>query len=165
MKKNGAKTAAFLGIMLAAALVLGYVERLIPLDIAIPGVRIGLPNAVSLIVLKKRGFGTALPFGLLRAVITNLLFGSVTGFAYAAAGAILSISAMAAADRLKVFGVAGQSALGGITHNIGQLAVAAAVLGGAVLYYAPLLIAAGAAAGLITGICAGLSLKYLGNHF
>ena len=165
MKKADAKTVALLGVLLAAALVLGYVERLIPLDIAVPGVRIGLPNAVSLIVLKKRGIKTALPFGLLRAALTNLLFGSVTGFAFAAAGAVLSVLLMAAAERARVFGVAGQSVIGGIAHNIGQLAVAAAVLGGGVFYYAPMLIAAGAAAGLITGICAGIALKHLGRHF
>lgn len=159
-RNNKAYPVAFIGVMLAAALLLGYVESLFPYDFAVPGIKLGLPNLLTLIVLKKMGIKTALPFGLLRAAVSNVLFGSVLSLVYAMAGCILSVICMWLIGKVKFFGVAGQSVAGGVAHNIGQIVAAIALLGTpGVLYYTPFLMISGAVTGFVIGVGTGLILE------
>ncbi len=159
-RKNNAKKAAMLGLMLAVALLLGYVESLVPFDFAIPGIKLGLPNMLVLIVLRKKGIGYALPFGLLRVLISNLLFGSVLSLAYAASGCVLSVAVMWAVQRVKFIGIAGQSVLGALAHNIGQISAAMLILATpGIIYYLPFLLISGAATGFLIGIAAAATLE------
>lgn len=45
---------AELGLMLALALILSYVESLIPLSFGIPGIKLGLPNLIVLLLLYEK---------------------------------------------------------------------------------------------------------------
>lgn len=61
-----------------------------------------------------------------------------------------------ACKRLKLFSVVGVSVLAGVCHNLGQLAVAVAVLGGSWAgWYLPWLMLAGCVTGIFIGVCAG----------
>ena len=83
------KRIALLGLMLALALILGYVERLIPFNIGIAGVKIGLANIVVLLLLKRYGVSVALTVNILRITIVNLLFGSAISLAFSLFGVLL----------------------------------------------------------------------------
>ena len=50
-----AKKTAFYGMFLALALVAGYIEQLIPINLGIPGVKLGLANIVTMILLYSPG--------------------------------------------------------------------------------------------------------------
>ena len=151
---------ATMGVMLAAALLLGYVESLVPFDFAIPGIKLGLPNMLVLIVLCKKGIGYALPFGLLRVLLSNLLFGSALSLAYALSGCLLSVAVMWVVQRLKFLGVAGRSVLGALAHNLGQIVAAMIILATpGIIYYLPFLMISGAATGFLIGIAAAAVLE------
>ena len=79
---------------------------------------------------------------------------------YSLAGGLLSSTAMLISHRINRLSIIGVSVLGGISHNIGQLIVAALLLStSGLLYYLPLLLIAGVITGFITGVIANECLK------
>lgn len=156
------KKTAFLGLMLTLALVLGYVERLIPFNIGIAGVKIGLANIIVLLLLKHYGLGAAIMVNVLRIVIVNLLFGGVVSLAFSLLGGVLSTLAMYFMLKSKIFGEVGVSAVGGVVHNLGQTLAAALLLGTpSVLRLLPYLMLFGELSGILCGIAAKTLTRYL----
>ena len=155
-----------LAILAAVAIIIAYIERLFPLPIPIPGVKLGLTNVVVIVALYTMGTRAALGISILRIVVTGLLFGSVFGMAYGLVGGLLSFAVMLAAKRSNIFGIVGISVFGGVFHNVGQIAVAAIIVQNIRLfYYAPMLIIAGIVAGIAVGYAAGLTLHRLQSVF
>lgn len=156
------KKAAWGGLLLALAMILSYVETLIPLPLFLPGVKLGLPHLVTVTMLALLGPGPAALICLLRVVLVGLTFGNTFSMLYGLAGAALSLLVMTGLDRTGRFSGAAVSAAGGAAHNIGQMAVAAAVLQTpAVLSYLPILLACGTAAGLLIGLAGAAVLERL----
>ncbi len=161
------KRTAKLGFLLALALILSYVESLIPFTFGIPGIKLGLPNLIVLLLLysgktSMTGAGDALLVNCLRIVLSGFLFGSLFAILYAMAGAVFSFTAMVIAKRCRCFSMAGVSVLGGVFHNVGQTVVAILVVETyAVLYYLPVLIVAGVVTGAVLGILGMELLPYL----
>jgi heptaprenyl diphosphate synthase len=152
-----------LALLLAAALVLGLVERMIPMDAVIPGVRLGLPNAMVMLVLYLFTFRDALLIVVLKCVILALVAGTIVSFTMSFSGSLLSLFLMALLRRLLNEDVSpvGVSIVGAIFHNIGQLLAAAFILGSLyVLPYLPILLASGVGTGLLIGLAAKATLPY-----
>ncbi len=81
---------------------------------------------------------------------------------YSAAGGALSFVAMYALKKTNVFGMQGVSLLGAVSHNIGQLMVAALVVQTkGLIWYLPPLLAFGAIAGIVIGTAAKGILRIL----
>lgn len=159
MSGNFKKT-AYMGMAAAAALMLSYIETLIPFYFGIPGMKLGLPNLLVVLILYLYGGREAFAVNAARILLNTLLFGSLFGFFYSIAGAFCSFAVMLACKKTNRFSIAGVSIAGGITHNIGQCIVAVFVVHTMqVLYYMPFLIAAGALTGMILGAAAGEVLK------
>ena len=72
--KNNAKDVSVMGMLLALAVLAGYVEMLIPVSIGFPGVKLGLANVVILYVFYKRGTAGALVISILRTLIIAFFF-------------------------------------------------------------------------------------------
>lgn len=148
-----AKRAAYLAALTALAVLIGYVESLIPLNFGIPGVKIGLCNIVILIVLVLFSGKEALLVSAARILVIGFLFGNLFSIVYSLAGAVLSILVMSFLLRTGRFGYLGISAAGGCMHNIGQLLVAKAVMPGLpLLWYTPVLMFAGMATGAVVAV-------------
>lgn len=148
-----------LGFLLALALILSYVESLIPFSFGIPGIKLGLPNLIVLLLLYDKREREALLVNGLRIVLSGFLFSNLYAVLYALAGAVFSFLAMLFGRRSKRLSMAGVSMLGGVFHNIGQLLVAMAVVETfAVAYYVPFLIVAGTVTGAVLGLV-GMELK------
>ncbi len=148
------------GIALCVALMLAYIEAILPFNIGIPAVKIGLPNIVSVFLLYKAGGKSACTVSALRVIIAALLFGNISGFIYSAAGCIFSLTVMLLIKRTRLFTPIGVSVAGGIAHNIGQICGAAVLLGmEEVLYYLPVLIIGGTVSGCAVGIVSGILIK------
>lgn len=161
MMKN--KT-AFLGLLLSFALILSYIETLIPLQIGIPGIKLGLANLAVLLCLYLLGPKEALLLTTLKALISGLLFGNLFMILYSLSGAWLSYLVMIGMKRSRWFHVPVVSAAGGVMHNMGQLFVAFFVVKTyGVFYYVPILMVAGLIVGLIIGSVASLVLPYIQN--
>lgn len=143
-----------LAIFTAIAFIFSYIESLFPLPIPFPGIKLGLANLVIVLVLYKNGFCQALTVSIVRGLLNAFTFGSLFGFLYSLAGSVLSLIIMNLLknkNRLHIsaFGV---SIAGGITHNIGQFAVAAWLVGpSAILPYFPFLYFYGLIAGGLIG--------------
>ena len=157
---RGAKRLALYGVSLALALILSYVEYLLPLHFAVPGIKLGLSNAVGLFLLYRLRFRDAAAVSLMRVVLSGILFGSVVTMAYGAAGAALSLVCMTLAKRFSSLRCTGVSVIGGVMHNAGQLMVAALLMEtGKLVYYLPVLCVSGTVAGVLIGVITGLLLK------
>ncbi len=147
-------------MLLGTALILSYVESLLPLSPGIPGIKLGLPNAAILFALYRLGWKHAGAVSLLRVVLVGLLFGNLFTLAYSAAGAALSLAVMAWLKAAGKFSPAAVSVAGGVAHNGGQILVAMALLETAEIgYYLPVLCLSGTLAGLCVGLASALLLN------
>ena len=144
-------------LLVALAMVLSWLESMVPLSLAVPGVKLGLANLVVIFALYRLGPRQAAVISLVRVLLVTLTFGNAFGFAYSLAGAALSLGVMIPLRRSGKFSLLGVSIAGGVCHNIGQILVAMAVLGTAeLLWYLPALLAAGTAAGVCIGAVGAL---------
>ncbi len=154
------KRVARFALLTALALILSYLESLVPVSGAAPGMKLGLTNLVVVFALYRLGVREAGLLSLLRAVLASLLFGTAYSLAYSLAGAALSFLVMAALKRSEKFSLLGVSVAGGVCHNIAQVLVAMALLGtGKLLWYLPLLLFSGVIAGAAIGALGAVITK------
>lgn len=162
MKKNTVRIAWF-GVFTALALIFSYVETLIPFQIGIPGVKLGLANLIVVVALYKMGGKDALLLSVTRIVLSGFIFASLF-ILYSLAGGLLSLAVMVILKKRGSFSVFGVSMAGGVFHNVGQLIVAMLVVETfSVAYYVPVLLIAGVITGFIIGVVANEMLKRLGS--
>jgi len=161
---TNSKKIAYYGLATALAIIMGYIEFLIPMPIPVPGVKLGLSNIVVLLILYIMGARAAFVISLLRVLLSGLLFAGFAGLLYSLAGAILSFTFMAVLKRTNQFSIIGTSLVGGVVHNVGQITIAALVVENSKLfYYLPMLLVAGVITGVVIGIVAKLALKHLSH--
>ena len=154
--KNSRELARF-ALLVALAMVLSWLESLVPLSLAVPGVKLGLANLVVIFALYKLGPRQAAVISLVRVLLVTFTFGNAFSFAYSLAGAVLSFVVMLLLKKTGKFSLLGVSIAGGVCHNIGQILVAMAVLGTAELvWYLPALLIAGTVAGICIGAAGAL---------
>ena len=157
-----AREIARFGLLTAAALVLGYIERFIPLAPGIPGIKLGLSNTVLLYAIYLMNWKSAICLMLLKVTLSGLLFSGISAMLYAFAGGALSLLVMVLLHRAKGFSIVGVSVAGAVVHNIGQIAVACLVVRTqALLGYLPVLLIAGVVTGVLTGMVARLVILAL----
>ena len=159
--RGKAERYALLGLCVALAMLLSYVELLIPpLYAAVPGIKIGLPNVVILFVLYRLGFRSAMAVSICRIGAISLLFGNVMALAYSLAGGILSLLAMSLLWKSDRFSTVGVSVAGGVLHNAGQILCAVLILGTAEIgYYLAVLAVTGTVSGVLVGLLGGFVLR------
>ena len=153
---------AFLGMCIALSMVLSYFESLIPPLMAVPGVKMGLPNIVMVFMLYKIGAKETAIVSILRVILVGILFGTPLSMIYSLAGAALSLIGMIILKKTNLFAPVTVSVVGGILHNVGQIATACFVMDTAeIAYYLPVLLITGTIAGVLIGLCAAMILKRL----
>lgn len=155
------KKIAFLGLATAVAIVLSYLEALLPSFFpAVPGVKIGLPNIMIIFLLYKFSLKDAVIVSIIRIFAVALLFGNVMTLSYSIVGAVLSLSVMALLKKTDTFSTMAVSIVGGIAHNIGQVIVAMIVMQtGEIGYYMIVLTITGTLAGAVIGLAGAMLLK------
>ena len=145
-----------MGLLTALGLIIGYIEFFIPIPLGIPGVKPGFANIVIVWALYSLGLWEALMINGMRIFLSGFLFGNFSMILYSLAGAAVSFLCMCLAKKSGLFSMTGVSMLGGVMHNMGQLLVAMAVLETvSLVYYGPVLLAAGVITGLLIGIVTG----------
>lgn len=154
------KNVATLGLCVALAMIMSYIESLFPLNFAVPGIKMGLANIVIIFLLYRMGFGAACVVSLIRVFLVSLLFGNVMMMAYSIAGAVLSLGLMFLLKKSGKFSVIGVSIAGGVAHNAGQIIMAIILLGAKqIAYYLPVLAVTGTVTGVLIGIAASIVIK------
>lgn len=151
-----------LGMLGAVALVLSWLDSLIPLSGWLPGAKLGLANLSVFIGLYLLGIPSGGVLCLLKICLSTMLFGNAYSFFYSFAGGALSFGGMVLLKKhcSPVF----VSLVGGILHNLGQLLVAAVVLETrGILTLFPALALWGLGAGAAIGAVGGILVKRLSS--
>ena len=153
------RIAARIALLTALSLILFLLEGLISLPLPVPGAKLGLAALVTLVALYTLPhMRDAFLVLLLRILLASFFGGGIAPMLYSLAGGVLSFAAMALLKTRTQLSIVGISAVGGFLHNMGQLAVAAAVMQtDALLIYAPVL----GIAGILTGLAVGLLTKQI----
>lgn len=152
-----------LALFTTISLAVYAIESAIPPLIPIPGIKLGLANIITLILLLLFSWKEAALVLVARILLSTLLFGQAMSLLYSFAGGLCSLFLMAVVMALlqkKMTFLTG--AVGGLAHNLGQLMIAyllTSTVG--VLSYLPFLMISGILTGLFTGLCAGFAGKYL----
>lgn len=159
MKKSviSTKQLAFYGLMIALALILSYIEMLVPPFFNIPGMKLGLTNLVVLLMLYSKGAKSAVFINIVRIILVSLLFGSSVSFIYSISGGLLSGLVMILLKKSGAFSMVTVSIAGGVAHNVGQILAAMLILNTAsIAWYVIVLWFTGIASGAVIGILGGL---------
>lgn len=151
---------ALCGLLLAVMLILGWVEKQIPLP---HGIKLGLSNSVLIFAVYMLDIPTAFVLMIFKVFLSNLLFGNLgTTFLMGFAGGVLSLTAMVLISRIKGMHPVTVSIVGGVCHNVGQVLMAMVIMENAViLSILPWLILSGMGFGALTGVVATATMRHL----
>lgn len=160
--QNNTKKLTLAAVMTAFALVLSYVEMLLPpIWSAVPGIKMGLPNIAIIFLLYKLSFKYAFAVSIIRTFMVALLFGNILSMVYSISGAVLSLGIMWLLKKTNLFSTVGVSIAGGVFHNLGQIIAAIFIMQTKEIgYYMIVLIPAGIIAGVFVGLAGVMCLKY-----
>ena len=149
-------------LLIALAMVLSWLESLIPVSAAVPGMKLGLTNLVVIFTLYRMRNRDAAMISFIRVLLVSFTFGNAYAFAYSMAGAALSLLIMLALKKSGRFSTVGVSIAGGVGHNLGQIIIAALVLETEkIFFYLPVLMLSGMAAGVCIGLLGGIITERL----
>lgn len=150
------------------AMMLSYLEVLLPLSVLIPlpGFRLGLANIAVLLVFCLFSPIDAAIVSAVRILLMGLLFGSATSLYFSALGGLLSFFILLLMSwigkKCSFFGV---SVLSAAAHNTGQIVAAVTLFGTSLISsYLPALLLAAVIYGGIIGLLLNLLVPKLQPH-
>lgn len=156
------KKVAFLGLCITLSMILSFVESQIPALVAIPGIKVGLPNLVIVFLLYRSGRKETVAVSLIRILLISILFGNLQILSFSLAGATLSLISMILLKKSNWFSCITVSIVGGIFHNVGQIIAACLWTQTAeIAFYLPVLLISGTVAGALIGLIGGMLVKRL----
>lgn len=173
-KKSGKERDRLIAGFAALAIGIHIIEASLPSPL--PGVKPGLANVITLLVLLRYGLGAAIWVAALRILVGSLLIGSflTPTFMLSASGAVCSLAALALLYGLRQIlpkrlapslapGAVGLSLAAAWAHMSGQLLVAWLLFipHSGIFSLAPVLLTAATVFGLISGMIAALILQGL----
>lgn len=151
---------ALYGMLASVALVMGYIESIIPIPYPVYGMKIGLANIVIVWVLYAINIKAAGTISLVRILLAGFLFGNLYSIIFSLAGAGLSLAIMWLLKKTEKFTIVGVSIAGGVCHNLGQIIVAVIVLENIrIASIFPFLMVSGVVSGIAIGLLGGLLFK------
>lgn len=146
----------FLAIMISISIVLSIVESMISITIfIIPGVKLGLANIITLVVLYIYGGKEAFVVSILRIFIVSLIYSGLftPTSMMSLAGGIIAYLTMVAIKQIPKLSIVSVSVMGALMHMVGQIGMAIIVLDTPTLvYYLPYMILISIPTGLLTGL-------------
>lgn len=154
------KKAVIIAIFAAVSVVLGLIELTLPINLQLPGAKLGLANIMVLSCLYFLSGKDAFTLIILKTLLTAMILGTFSSFLFSFFGAVFSFIVMFGLMKLtgKSFSLIGISILGGVAHNIGQLTAAVLIFQTSkIFYYLPALLITG----ILTGVFIGIAVRYL----
>lgn len=161
--KTSVKKTAQTAVFSAIALVIYVLESHIPPIVPVPGVKLGLANAVTLIAMYIVGAKQALFVTVIRIILGNLFVGSIASLMYSMAGAIACFFVMLLFKKmLNLNQIWAVSVFGAIAHSTAQIIVAIIILNtSSLLYYWFVLLVSSVISGIFTGLCSAYTINTL----
>lgn len=148
-----------ISLFMSIAIILSYVERLIPTPYLVAGAKLGLANIITITTLCLLDRKSTILILLLRIVLVAALFAGFSGFLYSFTGGMLAYIGMSIMLLLdfKEVSLVGVSVIGATLHSFGQVLVASLLFNNMViLSYLPML--------LFTSIITGIFIGLVANH-
>ena len=144
-------------MLLGTALLLSYLEAILPLTlwIPLPGFKLGLCNIVITVAFAALSPRDAAAISFCRILLMGLLFGNAMSLLFSLCGGLLAYGGLWLFARAgkRCFSMIGVSVGCAALHNIGQLLAAASLFGiDVILGYLPLLLLAALIFGTVTGV-------------
>jgi len=152
-----------MAMLTAISMIVFLIEAQIPLPFAVPGVKLGIANVITLYAIWTLGRREALAILLIRVFLGNIIAGNVMAMAYSRAGGLLCWVIMSLLKPImKRSQIWLMSILGALGHNAGQLAMAILISGTTtMIWYAPVLIVAAVVTGAFTGYLTQILLTHM----
>lgn len=164
MRNNSTKKIVRLALFLALGVVLNIVESMLPVLIAVPGVKLGIANTITLIVLYFYGPKEYILIGFLRVILVALLrtgIGSIT-FILSLSGWFMSTLFVLTIYLLKRVSIYGLSMGSAVMHGVGQiLMVVIYYARPEMIYYIPVIILSGLISGCVLALLCSELIKRL----
>lgn len=158
------KKIATYGLLIALAFIFSYIESLIPIPFGVPGMKLGLANLVVISALYGMGWKDAFVLSIIRILLVGFTFRDPSTMLFSLAGGLLSWLLMVIFKKSKLFSMVGVSIIGGVAHNVGQIAVAIVYVNNSnLVYYLPFLLVSGVITGALIGILGSMIVKRLMN--
>lgn len=146
----------FLSMMISVSIVLSIVESMISTTLfIIPGVKLGLANIITLIILYIYGEREAFLVVITRILLVALIspVSTLISFALSISGGLLAIIAMILVKKIKSLSILSTSVIGSLSHMVGQIAMAIIILDTpSLIYYLPYMILLSIPTGVFTGL-------------
>ena len=171
------KHLVMLAMFTTMALTIFVVEAQIPIPVPIYGVKLGLANVITLIVLVVYRPRDAFAVLVMRILLGSLFTGTLVSMIYSLSGGILCFLGMALLCRLlhrkhlwfiSMIGAVlhhyncRSNLSHAVLHNVGQIAAAIVVMQSVqVIVYFPFLLVSGCITGIFTGIAADRVVHFL----
>jgi heptaprenyl diphosphate synthase len=152
-----------LAVLLAISIVLSIVESMLPV-IPVPGVKLGLANVVTLLILFLYGDKDAFTLLFLRIVLVGLLRGNIFSvtFFLSLSGGMTAYVMMWSFKHLNRFGTVGISIMGAFGHSVGQIVMAIFLIERReLLLYFPYILVLSVITGIFTGLITNRALSIM----
>jgi heptaprenyl diphosphate synthase len=152
-----------LSILLAISIVLSIVESMLPV-IPVPGVKLGLANVVTLVVLYLYSDKDAFVLLLLRIILVGLLRGNIFSvtFYLSFSGGMTAYLMMYIFKHINIFSLVGISIMGSFGHSVGQIIMAIFLIERTeLIYYFPYILVLSVLTGILTGLLSTRVLKIM----
>ena len=158
------KKVVIISLFVSQAIVLSIFERMIPINFAVPGAKLGLANIVTILSLYIFGLRETILIVLLRTFMASVFGGTLLTFLYSVSGALISLLVMYLLKKIPKdkFTIVGISVFGSISHNIGQIIMAVLIIQSInIAFYLPMLIIISIPTGLFVGFSSKKLLENL----
>ena len=154
MNHRRTKRIVYLALLAAMAVVLHTIDHYISAPLPL-GVKFGLANIISLVVVEIYGAKEMFMINFFRVMISGLMTGSIMSYPFfmSCGGVFLSSVVLALLKKLNKLPPVSVSIIAAIFHNIGQLTVLAFVLSSKAFYsYIFVMLISSIPTGIITGM-------------
>lgn len=141
-------------------MICGYIEALIPINIGLPGIKLGLANIVAMYLVERKKLLPAFFINTARILLCGILFGNAYSIFYSLCGGTLAVGVMIPVSMCGAFSPIGVGMSGAVAHNIGQILAAWLVVGPAVFALLPPLMIAGVLTGALTGFLVAMLIRH-----
>lgn len=152
----------FLSMMIAISIVLSIVESMVSVFFfAFPGMKLGLANIATMVVLFTLGRKEGAVVSILRILLVGLIYSGLfsTSFWISLSGGMMALFVMLSLrnSKLSIFTI---SVLASLMHMVGQIAIAIfLVQTTSLIFYLPYMMIISVPTGLITGYLAKRIIK------
>ena len=153
-------------ILLALAVILNWVEHIIPLP-TLPGIKLGLANAIGILCLYYLGSKSYISFGFLRVLLASLLFGTFLGTSFwiSLGGMVLASITTLLLSKFSKVSIYGISIAAAIMHGLGQVLVVGILYQTAyIISYVLILTVTGSITGALVAYLSTLIIKRVPNR-